>query len=63
MVGLKASFGSKIDSLTRHLLVPAPFMSSDPVKWIKSQGDEKALVFSQWSDGISISEKSLIASA
>jgi len=28
MVELKASFGSKIDNLTRHLLVPAPLMIS-----------------------------------
>ena len=51
MVQLKASFGSKIDNLTRHLLVRTLLAISYATQWIKSHGDEKAVVFSQWSDG------------
>jgi hypothetical protein len=52
-VKLKASFGSKIDNLTRHLLVVFLFQPRVlSVQWIKTQGGAKALVFSQWSDGM-----------
>jgi len=46
LVQLKASFGSKIDNLTRHLL------------WIKEQDGAKAVVFSQWSDVLDVMERS-----
>lgn len=46
LVQLKASFGSKIDNLTRHLL------------WIKEQDGAKAVVFSQWSDVLEVMERS-----
>jgi len=46
LVELKASFGSKIDNLTRHLL------------WIKEQGGAKSVVFSQWSDVLEVMERS-----
>jgi SNF2 family DNA or RNA helicase len=56
LVHLEASFGSKIDILTRHLLVRPrrPTAVLMPFQWIREQDNAKAIVFSQWSDGIAV---------